>query len=76
MNRELYEQMKKYFDLPFGVHDCPSIHSCGFTYLTTYENDAAAEKLIDWYAAHRPYFKGRITHAEEKSTLVISRKKR
>lgn len=47
MNRELYEQMKKYFDLPFGVHDCPSIHSCGFTYLTTYENDAAAEKLID-----------------------------
>ena len=55
--------------------DCPSIHSCGFTYLTTYENDAAAEKLINWYAAHRPHFKGRITHTEEKSTLVISRKK-
>ena len=75
MNRTLYEQMKKFFDFPFVTNDYPAIHTIGFTYPATYENDAAAEKLADWYADYRPWLKCRITHAETEATLVISRKK-
>lgn len=76
MNRELYEAMRRFFDSPFAVHDnYLTICSIAFTYPSTSENEATAQKFADWYTVYRPRLGSRISHKKEESTLTIFRKK-